>query len=227
MTALRDAAHEVAHEVAHDVAHEVAHDVAHSDATERRILAATIACLARFGLGKTTLDDVAREAGCARATVYRYFPGKAALIDAAVAAELERAVDDVNRAGRSAASLEDAVVAMMITAARELEANDALQVVLAHEPELVLPHLSFEGGSRLLADASEAFAPILAAFLPAARAERAAEWCTRVLLAHYSTDGARVSLTDPAAVRPLVSRYVLPGLVSVARPTRTDTPQRR
>ena len=35
-------------------------------------------CIARVGLAKTTLDDVAREAGCARATVYRCFAEQAA-----------------------------------------------------------------------------------------------------------------------------------------------------
>ena len=48
--------------------------------TEQRLLEATLACLARHGIAKTTLDDVAREAGVARATLYRYFPGKQALL---------------------------------------------------------------------------------------------------------------------------------------------------
>jgi len=39
-----------------------------------RVLDAALTCVGRVGLAKTTLDDVAREAGCARATVYRYFP---------------------------------------------------------------------------------------------------------------------------------------------------------
>ena len=47
-----------------------------------RILAATLVSLARYGVAKTTLDDVAKEAGCARATVYRYFGGKQQLLDA-------------------------------------------------------------------------------------------------------------------------------------------------
>ena len=50
-----------------------------------RILDATLTCLGRVGLTKTTLDDVAREAGCARATLYRYFPGKQPLVNALVA----------------------------------------------------------------------------------------------------------------------------------------------
>ena len=50
--------------------------VAPSDAPlEQRILAATIRCVSRWGVGKTTLDDIAREAGCSRATIYRVVPG--------------------------------------------------------------------------------------------------------------------------------------------------------
>src|SRR5687768_12163722 len=41
-----------------------------------RAAAALLACTARHGLAKTTLDDVAREAGCARASLYRHFGGK-------------------------------------------------------------------------------------------------------------------------------------------------------
>jgi AcrR family transcriptional regulator len=40
-----------------------------------RIVAATLRCISRWGVGKTSLDDVAREAGVSRATVYRLFPG--------------------------------------------------------------------------------------------------------------------------------------------------------
>jgi AcrR family transcriptional regulator len=47
-----------------------------SPSIEDRAVRATLACVARHGLAKTTFDDVAREAGCARATLYRYFGGK-------------------------------------------------------------------------------------------------------------------------------------------------------
>jgi AraC-like DNA-binding protein len=40
-----------------------------------RIIDATLACLARHGTAKTTVDDIARQAGVSRATVYRAFPG--------------------------------------------------------------------------------------------------------------------------------------------------------
>jgi AcrR family transcriptional regulator len=47
---------------------------------EARARDALLVCIARFGLSKTTLDDVARVAGCSRATLYRYFDGKATLV---------------------------------------------------------------------------------------------------------------------------------------------------
>ncbi len=53
--------------------------------TRQRILEATYACVARWGLSKTTVEDAAREAGLSRATVYRYFPGgRDELVDAVV-----------------------------------------------------------------------------------------------------------------------------------------------
>src|SRR6266851_644407 len=56
-----------------------------------RMVDATLRCIARWGVAKTTLDDVAREAGCSRATVYRLFPGgKDGLLDAVARTETER-----------------------------------------------------------------------------------------------------------------------------------------
>ena len=61
---------------------------------EQRVIDAALRCIARWGIGKTTLDDVAREASCSRATIYRLFPGgKDAVFEALVDAELGRFFD--------------------------------------------------------------------------------------------------------------------------------------
>jgi AcrR family transcriptional regulator len=52
------------------------------DARERLLNAAEV-CFERFGLRRTTIDDVAREAKVSRSTVYRYFDGRGDLIAAA------------------------------------------------------------------------------------------------------------------------------------------------
>ena len=61
-----------------------------SPTIEDRAVRATLACVARHGLAKTTFDDVAREAGCARATLYRYFGGKRQLVRITLVREAAR-----------------------------------------------------------------------------------------------------------------------------------------
>ena len=121
-----------------------------------RILDATMTCLTRFGVAKTTIDDVAREAGCSRATVYRYFANRNALVVAAVDREMAFLAGAITDAGDAADTLEDAIVAMFVTAASRITAHAALQRALELEPEVVLPSLSFEGGDRLFAEATRA-----------------------------------------------------------------------
>src|SRR5882724_5652198 len=115
-----------------------------------RVLDAALACVARVGVGKTTLDDVAKEAGCARATVYRCFPGRQALMRAVLDRETARLGARVLDAAGRAGTLEDAVVAVVLTAATTFETHPALAFLVAHEPELVAPQLSFDRGSALL-----------------------------------------------------------------------------
>src|SRR4051794_6865523 len=111
------------------------------DATpEGRVLDAAIRCIARWGVSKTSLDDVAREAGCSRATVYRLFPGgKESLFEAVATAEAERFFRGLTDRLRSADNLEDAVVGGITYAAGVLTNHEALQYLLAYEPEVVLP----------------------------------------------------------------------------------------
>src|SRR3546814_9749490 len=45
------------------------------DDARDRLIDAAETCFTRFGVAKTTLEDIATEAGVSRATVYRYFEG--------------------------------------------------------------------------------------------------------------------------------------------------------
>ena len=184
------------------------------DDVEVRILNATMVCLGRHGVAKTTLDDIAREAECSRATVYRYFPNRAAVVNAAVRAEIDRVTEEIVVRAEGATDLEDAVTAMFVAAARVIVTHTALQRALDLEPEMVLPALSFEGGDRMFAESVRRFTPVFARFLSVDRAPRAAEWSTRVLLAYLHPDRAPFVMTDPAAARTLVRRHVLPAFPS-------------
>jgi AcrR family transcriptional regulator len=181
-------------------------------ATDERIGAAALRCVARKGLRKTTLDDVAREAGYSRATIYRAFPGgKDVVLAAAAAREVDRVLGEMEVRLAAATSLEDALVVAMTDATRGLLGHDALTYLLAHEPGVVLPHLSFEGLDPVLARAVDFLAPTLERFVDGATARRVAEWAAR-LTVHYFDDTAPFDLSDPADARQLVTIYVLPGI---------------
>ena len=193
--------------------------------TRDRLLDATLACIARVGLAKTTLDDVAREAGCARATLYRYFPGKQPLVAAVVTREATRLGASLALATSECDTLEDAVVAAIVTAVDALDHHHALQYVLLVEQEVLLPHLAFHRADDFLRDASALVAPAIAPFLPAGREERAAEWLVRIVLSYACSPSPAVDLRDAGSVRCLVADFILPGFVpSTSSPNTQGVP---
>ncbi|MEX2100229.1 MAG: TetR/AcrR family transcriptional regulator [Acidimicrobiia bacterium] len=179
---------------------------------EQRAIEATLACIARHGLTKTTVDDIARQAGCARATLYRYFGGKQELVGATVAAETGRIARRLEAAAAGADTLEDTLMAVLTTAADELRTNEALQFVATHEPALLLPHLTFGGGDVFLAAAGTALEPCLAPYVEPHRLARAGEWAARVCLALLFSPTSPLSLGDIEHTRTYVREFVLPAI---------------
>lgn len=182
-----------------------------TDGVPARAVAATLACVARHGLAKTTIDDIAREADCSRATLYRYFDSKRDLVDAAIRAEGERILGLVGAAARDAVTLEDAVVAMLECADRELASHPALTFVAEFEPERLLPHLTFTGGDRFLQRVGDALAPSLAPFV-SDDPRRAGEWLARVGLSLWMSPASNDALGRPDALRSYVRDFVVPAL---------------
>jgi AcrR family transcriptional regulator len=179
---------------------------------------AALTCFSRVGVGKTTLDDVAREAGCSRASVYRYFPGKQSLVQALVAREANGLCAAVIAAADAEATLADAAVAALTTGAGLLLEHDALRYVLTVEPELLVPYLSFSGGDALLGAASHRLAVAFERFCEPDIAVRLAEWLVRLGISYLCGPDAD-EVVDPVRARALIQDFVLPGL---QRPVRTE-----
>ena len=191
--------------------------LADSAAAETRLVEAALRCIARWGTIKTTLDDVARQAGCSRATVYRVFPGgKDALLETVARREVDRFLAALVSRIEAAESLEVALAAGMSEAATMIRDHDALQFLLAHEPETILPRVAFGRCDEVLGTAGAAAAPSLSRWLPAGDAERVAEWAARLVLSYSMAPTAEVDMTDQASTHRLVQTFVLPGLLSLA-----------
>src|SRR3954449_1770403 len=103
-----------------------------SDVSDQPVVDAALACFGRWGVAKTTLDDIAREAGVSRATVYRLFPGgKDNVVRAAVAAELGSFGGALAARLVGIDDLEDLLVASLTFATESVRDHEALQFLLA------------------------------------------------------------------------------------------------
>jgi TetR/AcrR family acrAB operon transcriptional repressor len=63
---------------------------------EVRILAAAGRIIVHFGYNKTTIDDIAREAGVSKGAVYLHWKSKEELLSALLIHEMERLLDDLS-----------------------------------------------------------------------------------------------------------------------------------
>lgn len=180
----------------------------------QRILEATFACVARWGLAKTTVEDAAREAGLSRATVYRYFPGgREELVDAVVSWQYLHFFGRLYEEVHGAASLEEVLERGLVFARQQLLGHEVLQKILQTEPEVLLPKLTVES-NRTIGLISGFLVPYLHEHgLPeGVEVHEAADFLSRMILSYISAPG-RWDLSDPAQVRSLVRLELLPGVV--------------
>lgn len=183
--------------------------------TEDRVLGATLRCITRFGLSKTTLDDVARESGVSRATIYRAFPGgRETLFDALLTSEIGRFFEQLRAELDATDDLEDLLVAGVGGAMRFLLDHEALRAIVSLEPVLLVPQLVFHRLDTVLELATAFTVPHLERHLSSADAEAAAEHLVRIVLSYTLHPSARVDPHDEGSVRALVRRHVLPGIAA-------------
>lgn len=187
-----------------------------ADQLERRMVDAGLRCIERWGLAKTSMDDIAREAGVSRATVYRVFPGgKDRLVETVVQHELGRLFHEAESEAQQAQTLEELICVGVEMAMRMLTGHAALNYMVHHEPEAVLPLFAFHRLAPLLADVVELSRPHLARFLPGDAIAPGAELLARVVLSYsFSPSLGFADPRDSRSIRRLVRTYLLPALTA-------------
>lgn len=194
-------------------------------APERDLVEAALRCIARWGIRKTSLDDIGREAGVSRATVYRVFPGgKDRVVEVVAAHEAGRVLHTVDAELADAETLEDLLVAGLSALWQVMSCDEVLASVIRHEPELVLPHFAFHQLDRVLDLAEILSRRHLERFLPADDVRVAAELLARVVLTFGFRPAAWVDPHDPASIRRLVRTYLVPAITVPTTPDVLETP---
>ena len=193
------------------------------DDARDRILAATVVCLGRYGIAKTTVDDAAREAKVARATVYRHFPdGREQVIAESITWAVARFFGDLAAAVDHAPDFPTMLEQALMHAHQAVAEHVVLQKVLETEPERLLPQLT-QSAPQVQAVLRDYLADKLRSepLLPGVDPVEAGDWLARMGLSFILAEG-RWDLTDPASVRRLVREELL---VSILQPAAlaTDT----
>lgn len=187
------------------------------DARDRLIDAAE-ACFSRFGVAKTTLEDIASEAGVSRATVYRYFEGgRDEIILGVVLREARSFLASLERRVQREATLTEAIVEGVLYTVAAVRKNENLALLFA--PEVAGQTTSIAGASTALFELTGDF---LRPIFEAARdqgqlrdgivGEDAAEFVLRMILSLLSVSGPRHR--SPAKERDFVRTYCAGALVT-------------
>lgn len=191
--------------------------------TRTRILNAAIECFSQFGNDKTTLSDVARVAGFARPTLYRYFPDRRALLEAVDAYEQEQMRAEALTIAEAADDFEEFLTGLVASQAARSNRYHTRQHLLAQDRGL------FQSLFLAQSSAVERLAALLAPQLQAAadRGEllpdvdiaQAAEWIA-VVLAGVSrlSQATTFDLDDPDDVGRFVARHLCHGIVAPSDP---------
>ena len=180
------------------------------------MLAAVVAVAGRTGLGALTVDEVAREAGVGRASVYRWFPGgREQLVDEGVTWEVGRFLRRLAVAVQDAADLRERLIVGLPFAHRAIVEHAVLQRLLETEPGGLLPQLQ-QTGPVVVAILRDAVRPWIEAEptrRPEVDPDEAAEWLARMVVSFMAEPG-RWDLDDPAEVAALVDGELLAGIVT-------------
>lgn len=192
-----------------------------NDAARKRLIDAAEACFSRYGVMKTTVEDVANVANVSRATVYRYFGGRDELILGVLLRDGTRFLDGLGRHIDQVEDLQDVIVEGVLHALHTIRQDENL--ALLFRPDNIGLTTSIAGASNAVFDLTASF---LRPYLEQGRADgtlrsgldldEAAEWMLRAILTLLTVEGPRKR--DEADLRMFLHTFLVPSLIANPRP---------
>lgn len=184
--------------------------------TAERILVAAETCIRRWGIRRVSMNDVAREAGVSRGSVYRYFHDRDALVQAALERVAEQRVREAEPAVRAQPTLA-AKVAEAAVFVRRLADDEVTLGLHEHPDEPQLATLRLASTKTMFERWVDFWIPFLADARDngEVRSEldlrRASEWIMRMLISLVTVPSVTIDLGDAQQVRRFVEDHLVKG----------------
>lgn len=181
--------------------------------TRQAIIASAHGVVRRYGVRRTTVEDVARAAGVSRPTIYAYFGDRQGLIDAVLLWNGHLIREELEKRFADAPTFADKVV---VAAEFGTSAADPLRIGES-EPESLALMLT-TAGSPWVERAASFWAPLVreaqaaGEVRPELDPDRAAHWIARSLFALSAMSSASPDEVELDEIRDLARTYLAGGL---------------
>ncbi|NRB39443.1 MAG: TetR/AcrR family transcriptional regulator [Pseudomonadales bacterium] len=178
---------------------------------KERLCDAALACIKRNGFDRTTMSDIAKQAGVARPTLYKHFKSKTEIFFAAIDGVALSFTEAVVEHAMQFVSFEERVTETIIFVVTELPQHPSLSLVLNNECAQVLRNRAFFDDATLI------FSQMTAGPLIDVRPElkdqgvEITEIMSRFSLSLILFPGRY--LNDLDGLRALIKKRLLPGLI--------------
>jgi AcrR family transcriptional regulator len=195
-------------------------------AARERLVDAAERCIDRFGLAKTTLEDVAAEASVSRATIYRYFANRDELMLEVLLRELARSfefdLDDFVNVATTPEEFASAIVESSAYLLATIRENAKIQLLLNQEGNTVAATVAGAGPAMFIAISEDLLYHLVPAqtaglIRPQINLHEAAEWIIRSILSLITVEGpVHRSIEDE---KRFLATFLVPAIVQLPTPT--------
>ncbi len=186
---------------------------------DERWLDAAESCYTRFGLAKTTVDDVAQAAGVSRATLYRHFKSRDDLLVGVIVRDAGRLATEAEVYIQRFDDVGSWIVEGMLLCLREIPRRPMLAMLFAPEEVGVASRLVLTS-ERLLAIGADFLRPMFALagerrlLREGVQIDVLMEWVLRILMSYLAVP-SHLARSD-AELRQLLRTMILPAVLANA-----------
>jgi AcrR family transcriptional regulator len=180
-------------------------------------MAAAELCMARLGVSRLSMTDVAVQAGVSRGAVYLHFADRGALLDAVLTRVAKRFVahsfETVSRRRTLVAQVAEGAVFV-----REHLGDNVLTLRLPADEESLLAVLLTSRREQVVGEWVDFWLPFLAAaeergeLRPGVDHAQAAEWIVRMMLSFAVMPPVSFDADSPSQLRAFVRSFIIDGL---------------